>query len=285
MGVKRTRSQTNAEKHENAPPNTPQRISSPNIPEDDDAAASRPAKKPKTRKPAPEEDPTPNESLKNIMKEVDETFDSLMKEYKPNPYNSYGVTADNFASSMEFFIPKAEKLAETSPVAAFNLVLDLGEHAYGDLGCCVNSGGFGEIDEPLQNLDDLLVFLINERVALDENGGVVPGQEFKVNPSYHDVGMQYTVKLKPNRRELVCLDRAIVQDLTALFEKRRLRRETTEDWAGNALNDLVETSDRIDQCGIGGYYFPESIDLLAKIKGIERPERQRPPRKYWERRF
>ncbi|KAI1445296.1 hypothetical protein F5Y02DRAFT_427029 [Annulohypoxylon stygium] len=259
MSAKRTRSQANLEEQGNAPKQTKitSMIRAPsNSPstKDKKAAAPKPAKKPASKK-----DPTPAKLYKDTLNQVDKKFNVMLKRYKPNPRPMSGITSDNFAAAMASFIPKTQQLAETSPIMAFNLVLDLGEHAYGDLDGCVNASGYGGTEEPYQELDDLLVSLINARLALDENKGLVPGQEYKAEPPHEEVGVlerqmhrlnrDQWEKRGPNKQAGATLDRAHREDLRGLLERRRERREIAEDWAGNALNDLLETGGRIDHKG------------------------------------
>jgi len=49
-------------------------------------------------------------------------------------------------------------------------------------------------------------------------------------------------------------------------------RQKGGDWAGNALNDLVGTRQRIEVYGIGEFFFADSIKKLAELKGVEAPE-------------
>ncbi|KAI1089069.1 hypothetical protein F5B19DRAFT_468652 [Rostrohypoxylon terebratum] len=282
MSAKRTPSQANLEEHGNALKQTKitSMIGAPsNLPSTtDDDVVSQPAKKATAQN-----DPTAAKLYKDTLSEIDKEFNEMLEMYEPNPTPTSGVTSEDFAEMMVFLLPKARELAEIDPVMAFNLVLDLEG--------CVKASGWGNIDKPYQKLDNFLVSLINTRLALDENKGLVPGQEYKVEPPHEEVGVQerelYRLnrdqwkKRSPNKQARVRLERAHREDLRDLLERRRERRETAEDWAGNALNDLLETGGRIDQYGIGRDYFRKSIDLLAEVKGIERPSLPRPPRELW----
>ncbi|KAI1103916.1 hypothetical protein F4804DRAFT_213079 [Jackrogersella minutella] len=290
MSAKRTRSVANLEQQENARkqtklswPLTSQSPSSPSRADADDVQ-SRSAKKSTARKPAAKKDPTPNKQYKDALKKVDKLFNGLVKRYKPNP-TSFPVTADDFAAAMACIIPEVKKLRETSPAAAFNLLLDMGEHSYGDLDGSVKASGYGDTEEPFKKMDDLLLELITARRGAD--GEVLTkttDEAYKVEPPHSDI--QYSEerevrrslgKKRPNKQEWGQLDRARLSDLRNLFNLRRDRREAADDWVGNALNDIIETGGRIDQYGIGTHYFHKSIGALAEIKGIERPALARPP--------
>ncbi|KAK4209753.1 hypothetical protein QBC37DRAFT_429896 [Rhypophila decipiens] len=118
----------------------------------------------------------------------------------------------------------------------------------------------------------------------------VPSTEgFVLQPSKSDFGSEEaeinnleSIKKKMkrgmfNKQERGWLNAARIKDLHAMFRARQERREKVVseengDWAGNALNDLVETRMRIDKYGIGEHYFRESVHKLAELKGVEAPE-------------
>ncbi|KAI6085485.1 hypothetical protein F4821DRAFT_240724 [Hypoxylon rubiginosum] len=120
--------------------------------------------------------------------------------------------------------------------------------------------------------------------TLRESDGVTVSnpKPYIVEPSYSDLGGEGLAisslwgNKEPNMRQLKQLDRARLADLKTMFDARRERRDTARDWAGNALNDLVETRGRI---GIGKHFFQKSIGLLASIKGVERPAFARSPKR------
>lgn len=181
---------------------------------------------------------------------------------------------------MYAFHPKVKNLREESTSAAFNLLLDLGEHAYGDLEACCKAGGFGDSDEPYKAMDGMLVELItarNEAQVVSDDDHNSSDDGFVIKPSSGDIGGEEKAILDdlggkhPNKQERGWLQRARRADLKAMFETRRQRRVSVEDWVGNALNDLAETRSRIEGYGLGDHFFRESIDLLSSIKGIEPP--------------
>ncbi|XXG95016.1 hypothetical protein Hte_001276 [Hypoxylon texense] len=256
-----------------------------------------PAKKETAGKSVAKKDPTPSKLYKDTIKEVDKVFNALVKRYNKSLTRWSGVTADDFARSMEAkFLPTVKSLSETSPAASFNLLLDIGEHAYGDLDAWPKACGYGETKEPYENMDDLLIEIINARreadgadtdgAIEDRAAAVISATEpYVVEPSYADLGGEESAvrslwgKKRANMQLMKKLERARLADLKTMFNTRRERRGVAKDWAGNALNDLVETGGRIDQYGIGEHFFQKSIGLLASIKGVERPALARPPRK------
>ncbi|KAI8625031.1 hypothetical protein F5Y19DRAFT_490064 [Xylariaceae sp. FL1651] len=245
-------------------------------------------KKLAARKSATPRNGSPSTFYIDALKTVDKTFNQLVKKYQPNPNGLRGITADDFAVAMARLKPLVEKLQEDSPSLAFDLLMDLGEHAYGELDACVKSAGFGDTDDPFKSMDKLLVEVITarrEEQSTSEDAGNASksagiAQEYKIEPSKADFGGEERAlrdqlgSKHPNKRERTLLGRARLADLKAMFDARRKRRETAEDWAGNTLNDLTETRARIDGYGIGEHFFRVSADLLASIKGVERPPLQ-----------
>jgi hypothetical protein len=178
---------------------------------------------------------------------------------------------------MAKFIPQVKQLQETSVSDAFNLLMYLGDHAYGDVGWCFKASGFGETDIPFKEMDDCMVELIRLRSEGEEEEGV-SSSGFELKLSTDDFGGKGDAtkdllggKERPNKQERGWLVRARIDDLKAMFVTRRARRETTDDWAGNALNDLAETRRRIEMYGIGEHFSDSSIGHLASWKGVDKP--------------
>lgn len=191
--------------------------------------------------------------------------------------------------AMARHIDDVKKLKKDSLSLAFNLLLDLGEHAYGDLEACVKASGFGETEEPFKEMDELLSEIITARqeeeqaAAQDTETGSKDGtttERYRFEASRADLGREaetlwgFLGSKHPNKRQRNELDKARLADLQTMFSARRERREATKDWAGNALNDLAETRARIEAYGIGEYFFGESINLLAALKEVEPPQWQ-----------
>ncbi|KAI1775663.1 hypothetical protein F4818DRAFT_414563 [Hypoxylon cercidicola] len=250
------------------------------------------SKQKKTARTSPaKKEPTPSNKLyKDTLKKVDKVFNALVKKYSANPTEWSGVTADTFATSMEAaFLPIVKSLSATSPVIAFNLLMDIGEHAYGDLDASAKASGFGETEEPYKRMDDQMVEIINARREADgtdaDGTNVSAAKPYAVEPSYSDLGGDESAlrslwgKKHPNIQQRKQLDRARLADLKAMFNARRERRDAAQDWAGNALNDLVETGGRIGEYGIDTHFFQKSVGLLALIKGVERPVFAEPPKR------
>ncbi|KAI0150835.1 hypothetical protein GGR57DRAFT_184564 [Xylariaceae sp. FL1272] len=292
-GVKRGHSEITSEAREKGPKQTklshswslaPHQTTSSKTSDPESTPKPR-SKKQTAPKPVVIKAPAPGKLFKDALKAVDKTFNRLLKAYKPNPKGCYGITADDFAKAMYGFSGAVDKLLQDSPSLALDLLLDLGEHAYGDLEACVKSSGFGDTDEFYQSMDKKLVEVIDKRreaqssSTADQSSEMPTMPVYKIEPSKADFGGEEDAlreligtKVRRNKSENRALARARISDLNVMFETRRRRRETTKDWAGNALNDLTETQARIDEYGIGDHYFHESIGLLASMKGVKWPQ-------------
>ncbi|KAI1258727.1 hypothetical protein F5Y18DRAFT_433976 [Xylariaceae sp. FL1019] len=73
------------------------------------------SKKKAAPKPANQKAPTPQKLYKDALEVVDKEFKRLYKAYKPNPNGYYGITADDFAKSMEKLSGAVDKFLSESP--------------------------------------------------------------------------------------------------------------------------------------------------------------------------
>lgn len=164
--------------------------------------------------------------------------------------------------------------------------MHLGESSYGDLTVCIKSSGWGSAEWDFEVFDKLAVELIKAILEGQKKKPSMPAaaeadadeeKPFVLAPSTKDMGDAWQYIREdvgdkfPNKQEFARLKKARLADLKTLFQRRKERRESTGDWVGNALNDLVETRDRIDAFGIGDHYFEKAIALLASVKGVEVP--------------
>ncbi|KAF4474936.1 hypothetical protein CGGC5_v016495 [Colletotrichum fructicola Nara gc5] len=207
------------------------------------------------------------------IKSIDKTYAQFLKKYKPNG----SWTADEFSAGFARFLPMAQNLKDESLPLAFNLILDIGEHSYGDVDYGAKTCGYGDTDEPFQAMDNALLEIIESRLK-DCTGNDCNDVAFILSPTTDDMGTsqdELREALKPkgirNKSQFLMNDRARRGDQQLLMTRRRTRRMDTVDWAGNALNDLSETRRRIDSWGLGEHYFAKSIAKLSAIKGIDVP--------------
>lgn len=184
---------------------------------------------------------------------------------------------------MATLLPTLEELGNESPLDAFNVLMYLGDHAYGELEACCKSSGWGNSEELFIEMDDTGVALIAKALAakkMTAANGVASTdasetKPYVVAPSTSDMGTEWRELLdlfgtgQLNKQKRGWLKKARLMDLKHLFELRKERRESTADWTGNALNDLMETRDRIEGYGLGEYFFAKTIALLASEKGVQ----------------
>ncbi|KAI8304856.1 hypothetical protein K4K61_005832 [Colletotrichum sp. SAR11_59] len=216
---------------------------------------------------------SPNKTYDEAIKSIDKTYAQFLKKYKPNG----SWTADEFSAGFARLLPMAQAIKDESLPLAFNLILDIGEHSYGDVDYGAKTCGYGDTDEPFQAMDNALLEIIESRLE-DCTDHECNDVAFILSPTTDDMGTsqdELREALKPkgirNKSQFLMNDRARRGDQQLLMTRRRTRRVDTVDWAGNALNDLSETRRRIDSWGLGKHYFAKSIAKLSAIKGIDVP--------------
>ena len=190
---------------------------------------------------------------------------------------------------MEPFLAYAERLVQLSPILAFDFVMDIGEHTYGDLGfeelfhdhrvrpdnkkrdMWVDRSGH-KTRFLIKKVDRLMVRMLETRLGVDTP---VPGP-FDIVISEQDLGSQYRKELASpckyiGGRRYLELHKMHQNELLRLVRTRRERRTTTADWAGNALNDLIETGSRIACFNqlVGKLYFSGTIRKLCEVKEVD----------------
>ncbi|KAM7213489.1 hypothetical protein V8F06_011102, partial [Rhypophila decipiens] len=185
----------------------------------------------------------------DAVKAVDKTFSALHKKYKPNPNEFQGITADDFSKAIaDQFLPVVQKLSSSgSPLLALNLLLYMADHCYGDLGACIKSSGFGDTDEPFQEMDKAILSLIPSLLVPSTEGFVLQPSKSDFGSEEAEINNLESIKKKMkkgmfNKQERGWLNSARVKDLHAMFRARQERREKVVseengDWAGNAPND------------------------------------------------
>jgi len=189
--------------------------------------------------------------------------------------------ADDYSSKIASqFLPVVRELASSGAhLHALMLLLDLADHAYGNLEGSVKSSGCGDTDRPFQAMDKCML----ELIAILREDLPEEKSEFTVKLATEDMGTLFDAELgalnrlkkngRPNKQERGVLERARVSDMHDLFERRRERRgvilKEKGDWAGNALNELAETRKRIEAFGIGKHFFGHSIKELVELKGVD----------------
>lgn len=142
----------------------------------------------------------------------------------------------------------AQTLKHESLLLAFNLILDIGEHSYGDVDYGAKTCGYGDTDEPFQAMDTALLEIIESRLG-DCTDNECNDVAFVLSPTTDDMGTsqdELREALKPkgirNKSQFLINDRARRGDQQLLMTRRSTRRMDKVDWAGNALNDRASTA-------------------------------------------
>ncbi|RYP10820.1 hypothetical protein DL764_000442 [Monosporascus ibericus] len=184
-------------------------------------------------------------SYTSALRTIDKVYGQWLKKYKP--------------SAGQFL--------------AFNLVLDIGKYASGDIDYGPKFSGHGGTRVPFRAMDQLLEDIIQARLRQDP-ATLKAEEPLAMAPAAIDMGTshkKFQELLKPkgilNKKQetqRIALRRA---DQHLLKERQRSRRMHAVDWVGNALNDLCETRERIEAWGIVGHSFTGSILRLCGIKG------------------
>ncbi|KAK5662445.1 hypothetical protein OQA88_8356 [Cercophora sp. LCS_1] len=224
---------------------------------------------------------------KRTLMDIDETYDEVEKKY-----GQKDCKADELAAEMGQFVNIAETLASSSPFLAFNLLLDIGEHAYDDIDFeqlqfdpRVQPAMYsddppdrsGDQTETLfECMDRLMVRIIHELGSTGPQEDKAPN----VKPHKRDMGRSFSLPgcdvRTFSKQMYLRLQSDRQNDLLHLIRVRRKRREIagTRSWALNALNDLTETGSRIERrhAKLGKFYFPVTISKLCRLKGVDLKE-------------
>jgi hypothetical protein len=100
-----------------------------------------------------------------MVKQVDQDYTKLFKRYVLNPTPFHGITADDIPEEMATYLPAVEDMSTTSPKIAFNLLMCISEHVYGDLESCFKSSGRSDAEEHYKKINFAMAEIISKRVA------------------------------------------------------------------------------------------------------------------------
>lgn len=230
-------------------------------------------KTPKSSKKEADDIKAAQKKYETTIKLVDKTYNSILKQMKPNPKRSGGATSDDFSEAMAELLPRVEGLLARSPKHAFDLLMYLGDHAYGDVEFDFAASGYGDTEKHFHEMDKMLLRVIDRRLEACRGKCNEDGEEATAADADDSSGGELAVfmkqlggKQRPNKREAKEIDRLRRLDLKNKLEKARLRREKASDWVSNALHDLVKTRDFVEEYGIGEHYFPQSIAKLEELQ-------------------
>ncbi|KAK3386082.1 hypothetical protein B0H63DRAFT_544670 [Podospora didyma] len=202
---------------------------------------------------------------------LDAQYAKQLRQYM----RTHGWSADEVTATMTMLLlPKVTPLATTSPSLAMNLLLDIGETSYGELSFSPLAVGGSATIAIFKQMDDLLLPLIDERRIADAISGWRPSVVCSLSSSSSS-GCRRP-RQPPHQTHKIAAQRHI--DLQQLLNIRRGRRNRLErrtftregeEWAANALGDLVEMCMRLEKYGMMTHYFAKSNARLCEMKEVE----------------
>ena len=208
--------------------------------------------------------PTPKKLFNDTVKLVEKQVKALDKKVKSMDGNQRSINVGTYAELATAHLKVVETLATHDPIMAFNLTLCLGDAASTDLDVAVKMCGYGEHEDPFEELDDALLPLIGRRELPDGHiTGVLTGVPHRWTRKDADVGEFKTGRPNKQQRNQMANDRIEWE-----AERRQLRRERRadcDDWIAVALEDLKEERDYLDRYGVEGF-FKKSI---AKLEALD----------------
>jgi len=195
---------------------------------------------------------------------------SITRLFRPDT-NHPLITTEEYASVMAALCPEfSVVIAEGSEQAvkyAFNLLLYIGEHSHADTDYAhPRMSGFGGHETPYQKMDELLVAIISRR---SQGYKQMKGAEIGLPVTSHrwseadaDVGPFKTGP--PNKQQWKAMHAQRKQWTKNRSAILRERREKAEDWASNALQELISEREHLAAFGLKGY-FTQSIAKLREL--------------------
>lgn len=207
--------------------------------------------------------PTPKKLFNDTVKLVEKQVKALDKKVKSMDGNQRSINVGTYAELATDHLKVAETLATTDPIMAFNLVLCLGDAASTDLDVAVKMCGYGEHEDPFEELDDALLPLLERRELPDGHiTGVLTGVPHRWTRK--DADWDYEAGW-PNKQQRNQIANHRIEWEAERRQLRRERRADCDDWIAVALEDLKEERDYLDQYGVEGF-FAKSI---AKLEALD----------------
>jgi hypothetical protein len=215
---------------------------------------------------------TARQTYTSILGKVDKKVGELDRKCKAQGPNGRGYNSDNYAKAVAEFLPEVIDLSNMDGGVkfAFNLALYLGEHAHGDFYISIKMSGYGGSEEPYKALDEVMLGLIERRKdeATENDVQAVEATSLPLVPhrwteADADVGVFKTGR--PNKQQRNQIVRQRQEWTKERSKKARERREITKDWVCNALVELTDERDYLDDFGLEGY-FTKSIARLEELK-------------------
>ncbi|RDW56910.1 hypothetical protein BP5796_12977 [Coleophoma crateriformis] len=250
-----------------------------------DASATPPVKKQKsTGKPAiakPQKAPVAKLKISPVEKaaiqnyratinKVDDRLQALDKKSKVQGPNLSVVTSNDYTIAMAKFIPDVQKLTnmgKDGAAWAFNVLLYMAEHSYRDVDVSTETDLSDGPKESFQAMDAALLGLIEKRHQQPRatgDGAEVTFVRNKWTDADADVGEFKTGQ--PNKQQRSQMAAQKLQWMKCRSDELRERREKVQDWAANALEELVDHRDCVASLERDGF-FVKSIARLEELRG------------------
>ena len=173
------------------------------------------------------------------------------------------VTSDDYAESMEQYLPAVKSLAAMDLVLAFNLLLGMTDASHTDVDAHPKMCGYGDGKKTFKKLDEALLPLIEQRTAPKQRADALP--EVLKRWTWEDADVSEFKTGRTNKQQWNQMQRQKLEWEKERKEARRERREEAEDWVAVALSDLKEEGKHLAQYGVEGY-LPQSIAKLEAVK-------------------
>jgi hypothetical protein len=211
-----------------------------------------------------------NKDAKATRKQFDATIDAtekgiaaLDKKVKTLT-NAWALTNQTYARNAAKHISMAQKLAETDPNLAFNLISYLADAAHTDLDATPKMCGEPEdyTSKAFAMLDKALLPLIERREKPATKAATLPKVPYRWTGDDARVGVFKTGR--PNKQQRNQMYAQKIEWEKNRREERRMRREETGDWISVALADLIESRDYLKRYGVEGF-LPLSIATLTDM--------------------
>ena len=205
-------------------------------------------------------------SYKDTIKAIDKRVDHLDKEVKKiQAGNSRAIMTETYAESAGKHIVTVEKLASIDEKLAFNLLLALADASHcPDMDATAKMSGYGDSKEVFEKLDSALLPLIQQRASPAAAAGEAELPPVPHRFRWKDAEVGEFKTGWPNKQQRNQIYRQKLEWENVRRNKRRERRETTEDWVAVALSDLREERDYLDKYGVE-WFLPESIAKLEQL--------------------
>ncbi|RDW56760.1 hypothetical protein BP6252_13983 [Coleophoma cylindrospora] len=211
------------------------------------------------------------QNYRATINKVDDRLQALDKKSKVQGPNLSVVTSSDYTIAMAKFIPDVQKLTnmgKDGAAWAFNVLLYMAEHSYRDVEGSTEPDVGGGPKESFEAMDAALLGLIEKRHQQPRATGDPVEVTFvrnKWTDADADVGEFKTGQ--PNKQQRSQMAAQKLQWMKCRSDEMRERRDKVQDWAANALEELVDQRDCVASLERDGF-FVKSIARLEELRGV-----------------